>query len=545
MIRSGEIGSIVSPKLNQQAPVLREHGQSVQVLLPKDRLYNRFSTYHLVGEEAGIKRIDIKDKDDVSKMWEIERSEGMLKWINEAPDDACKNKQELKDWIEGKSYDDKNPKKRHKKSNTKLYAITKNDAGNIIPDSHSSRSQAIEGWVRVDGSSADVGENLERRRYERIMKTTLPESRDYPSPIELSYIKRPGGPPHLMPSAIRQICHMIITQDGEVNRNFFYEQADKIVSKRIVMAFVDPKNPSGTFSERALIEAGFERVVRDDIRWEEDDPKSEQRHMFVLNWEKFQEIRDKLEKSSESNILKKLQSRIITSTPDHENTKKYELKRVRDILQHKGIRKTEFLTKTELGKAVDIYSAFQDLAQTHPDDFVVTVSTPTGNEKLIGGELQFMSLEASAIVEGNQYNLTYWFEPIPSDIEHGIQERIEIHKPHPAPDMEFPLNSLSNNPECELIYAPIRHKTKDDPRSLGTTTSIPGNDNLIEILKEVKEPQMAIDDVLSILAKLKEEPTFLSLDTGSLTEANISITYKQFLSLRDKDKLPPLTTLNY
>ncbi len=281
--------------------VLNKSGQTAEIDQYAEKINNRFTTYHIVGENAGLRKVNIRSHKDIDNMWDIETSEGMKKEVNENVDDVCQNKKELKDWIEEKSYDSEDDQERRKNSYVNLFAITKNEAH--PSKSYRHRSQAVEGWIRVDGSSSEAGDNEERHRYERIIGTTLPRSKHYPSPVELSYIRKPNGEPHLMASAVRQICHMIAAQDGEVNRSFFDEQDGKVTPKRIIMAFIRPGNEN---SRKVLEEAGF-ILGKSGVSWKEGDDPKKKTDMYVLDWNEFHK---KMETNAQDHLLKRIEAKL-------------------------------------------------------------------------------------------------------------------------------------------------------------------------------------------------------------------------------------------
>lgn len=272
--------------------------QTYEINQPVNKPDSRFTTYHILGEPTGIRKIDVSSHEDIKRMWQIETSPLMTKYINETPEDANVNKKELREWIMKKSYDVKDRKLRNERSYTKLYAVTKNDKD--FPDSEKPRSQDVEGWVRVDGSSAEVNNDQEKLRYERVTGEKLPSGENYPTPIELAaYIKRPAGPILLMDSAVRTVCHMIAAQDGEVDRNFFITDPNgKITPKRIIMAFVEPAN---TLSIRVLKEAGFD-LKKEKVSW--DEGELPEKNMYVLNWDKFHQI---MEEKSKNRLLQRIE----------------------------------------------------------------------------------------------------------------------------------------------------------------------------------------------------------------------------------------------
>lgn len=317
---------------------------------------SRLTTHHDLGEQAGLRKIDWNSRQDIQRMFRIERSRGMRQRIT-APEDIETSQRAIKEWIQNHSLNREELEKRPKyaklnkllpNSTTQLYAITANDSE--FPNSLKRRSQKVEGWLRMDGGTPKKvhGKNEEKERYELAMNVTLPNSVNYPSPVELTLIRsRPGrnGPRNLATSAIRQACHMIASQDGEVERHFYSqnEKTGDMQSRRIIMAFLDNENSKlgiNKASVKAFEEAGFE-LAKKEVFWSDDERKSgiPDKDMYVLNWEKLREIRESIEKNSQSELLQKLQSKIIPSTPVPEKNQQEELAEIRQRLAHVSSKK--------------------------------------------------------------------------------------------------------------------------------------------------------------------------------------------------------------
>lgn len=286
---------------------LVRQGQSILIDQPQIRTERKFATYHVLGERAAIRKIDINSPKDIDDMWDIEQSNGMKEEIVESDSDICKTKGELRNWIRGKSDDVADRKLRHKRSYVKVYAVTKSDRFPGEPHSEGWTPE-VEGWLRVDASSSTAGGNEERHRYERVMGTTLPRSKDYPSPVELVYIRKPKNPgksevysPKLMESAVRQMCHMIASQDAEVNRNFY--ETDGTKPKRIVMAFIRTGNEA---SKKVLEAAGF-RLEKSNVIWDEDMPNKKS-DMYVLDWNEYHKLMEQNSKAGEEELMRKIAS---------------------------------------------------------------------------------------------------------------------------------------------------------------------------------------------------------------------------------------------
>jgi len=317
---------------------------------------SRFTTYHLLGEKAGLRKINWNSRQDIQRMFRIERSKGMRQRIA-APEDIETSQRAIKEWIQNRNLSREEREKRPKYARlnkllnnptTQLYAITASDSE--YPTSSKRRSQKVEGWLRMDGGSPKKvhGKNEEKERYELAMNVTLPNSVNYPSPVELTLIRsRPGrnGPRNLATSAIRQACHMIASQDGEVERHFYSqnEQTGEIQSKRIIMAFLDNENSKLGINEasvKAFEEAGFE-LAKKEVFWSDDERKAgiPDKDMYVLNWEKLREIRKSIEKNSQSELLQRLQSNIIPSAPVPEKNQQKELAEIRQRLANVSSKK--------------------------------------------------------------------------------------------------------------------------------------------------------------------------------------------------------------
>lgn len=287
--------------------VIKKTGQSALIDQPQIRTERKFATYHVLGEKASLRKIDINNPKDIDDMWDIEQSKGMKEELIETDDDLCKTKGELRNWIRGKSYDVADGKLRHERSYVKVYAVTKSDRFPGEPHSEG-WTPDVEGWLRVDASSSTAGGNEERHRYERVMRTTLPRTKDYPSPVELSYIRKPKDPnkseehnPKLMESAVRQICHMIAAQDAEVNRNFYEPNGTK--PKRIVMAFVR----TGNEASRSVLEAAGFRLEKSNVIWSEDRPNKKS-DMYVLDWDEYHKLMEQNSKAGEEELMRKIAS---------------------------------------------------------------------------------------------------------------------------------------------------------------------------------------------------------------------------------------------
>lgn len=248
------------------------------------------SRVHYVGEVAGLKRINEKDLSDLNRMWDIEMSEGRTKWMGSS---NAQSKSELARFIRIMNKESK------KNGKYNMYAITaqeNRDSHELLPREERGM---LEGRIRTD----ETQEELER--YQRILGCTVPKN--YPPPIEFGYIRRPGGPPKLMGSAVRQLCLQILKEDT-MKKGFVDEIQDengwRIVPKRPIMLFIDKDNIK---SREVAVSAGFE-IVREGVSWAAGDESNDD--MYILNWDKLQEI---VENETKSTIFKKLNplSRVI------------------------------------------------------------------------------------------------------------------------------------------------------------------------------------------------------------------------------------------
>ncbi len=108
-----------------------------------------------------------------------------------------------------------------------------------------------------------------------------------PSPVEVTYIKRPGAPARLIASALINACYLVAQQDAELALRSKSSNEQNIQHpRRKVMAFVKENNPA---SARVLLAAGFEKVV-EKVKWDEADEHADC-DTYLLNWEKLhQEI---------------------------------------------------------------------------------------------------------------------------------------------------------------------------------------------------------------------------------------------------------------
>jgi hypothetical protein len=304
--------------------VINKRGQTALIGQPQIRTERKFATYHVMGENAALRKIDIDSPADIDNMWDIEQSKGMKEELVESNDDLCKTKGELRNWIRGKSYNVVDPKLRHERSYVNVFAVTKSDRFPGEPHKEG-WSPEVEGWLRVDASSSTAGGNEERHRYERVMGTTLPRTKDYPSPAELSYIRKPKNPdkteehsPKLMESAVRQMCHMIAAQDGEVNRNFY--EPDGTKPKRIVMAFVRVGNEAS----RSVLEAAGFKLEKSGVVWDEKRPNKKS-DMYVLDWDEYHRLMDLNSKESEKELMRKIAS-FLPETSAQKMTSKKKVK---------------------------------------------------------------------------------------------------------------------------------------------------------------------------------------------------------------------------
>ena len=291
----------ISPK------ILNRRGQSAFIDQPAIKTERKFATYHVLGENAALRKVNANNPKDIDAMWDIEQSDGMKKWIIESDDDLCKTKGELRNWIRGKSDDVADRKERLERSYVKVYAVTKSDRFPGEPHDKGWTPE-VEGWLRVDSSSPNVNDNQEALRYKRVTGEELPESENYPSPVEIAYIRKPKDPdrpeehaPGLMESAVRQMCHMIAAQDAEISGDFF--ETDGVKPKRIVMAFAQVGNTS---SVKVLEAAGFV-LKKSNVIWDTDlpDKKSD---MYVLDWDKYHERMELNKKEGEKELLGKIAS---------------------------------------------------------------------------------------------------------------------------------------------------------------------------------------------------------------------------------------------
>jgi len=305
--------------------VLNKPGQSALIDQPQIRTERRFATYHVLGEKAALRKIDINNPKDIDDIWDIEQSEGMRKWIIQEESDLCKTKGELRNWIRGKSYDVADRKLRHERSYVKVYAVTKSDRFPGEPHSEG-WTPDVEGWLRVDSSTPDVNENQEMLRYERITEEKLPQSENYPGPLEISYIRKPKDPkkineyePKLMESALRQMCHMIAAQDAEANGNFY--EPDGTKPKRIIMAFAQEGNDP---TVKVLEAAGFV-LKKSDVIWDTDFP-GKKSNMYVLDWDIYHKLMELNSKAGEKELMRKIASYLPEITLKKMSRKKEEVK---------------------------------------------------------------------------------------------------------------------------------------------------------------------------------------------------------------------------
>ena len=152
-------------------------------------------------------------------------------------------------------------------------------------------------------------------------------------------------PEGLISSARRQILLQILRED--VQKGIYVGKNGEMVKpKRIVTAYVSNDNTNREEVIRSLEASGLVKV-KENVDWNAEEVRKEEGEdmcdMFVLDWEKLQQIEEQKTKES---ILDKLQtlssngerSSVIESTPESPGIQKKELARIRAVIakQKKG-----------------------------------------------------------------------------------------------------------------------------------------------------------------------------------------------------------------
>lgn len=238
----------------------------------------------IVGGRTNLRLINPSDPKDVSRVFQIEKSKGMVEHIAEAKD-LEPNRIQMARWI----------KDMNERRSVQIFAVTADKT--VRPYDHGE----VEGWLRLDGENSKEGSE-EKKRYERVLGTTLVDSS--PIPYEIAYIKRPkipgrGNAPDLITDAVIQACHMVASQDAEKEKRYKPTKKDGVIKpRRVIMAFIDKNNPQST---EVLKRAGFD-LVKESVSWDADDPPDKDMH--VLNWDSYHKIMEK----KESLLLDKLRN---------------------------------------------------------------------------------------------------------------------------------------------------------------------------------------------------------------------------------------------
>lgn len=220
-------------------------------------------TFALPGERAGLREPNPKNPVEIQRFMTIENGPAMNE-VNETDEDAI-TLDEMPGWLESLAA----------RPHVTMKAIT-SDAGEHPTDEH-----AVQGWLRIDQGTPVEGRDLsmERERYQRISGKQM--SGAELDPCEITLAPMPDGPTGLMSSALFTGVALVQERDRSVPGEH---------PRRTVVVFQEPPTPETQESFDALAACGFEQKTENLVRYDPEDGGDPDTHMFVLNWQKFDEI---------------------------------------------------------------------------------------------------------------------------------------------------------------------------------------------------------------------------------------------------------------
>lgn len=205
------------------------------------------------------------NKEEVARLFKAEKSPYMFEVVGSV-DDLNQDLNEQKDWMQSM------------KDRPTVTFRTAVDA----------KTDKTAAWIRVDQGTPGEGVSEERARYARLLKKTHSKETlldETPDPCEIAYAPVPGNE-HLMASAIRNTCHLIEARD---KKDGLWSDTDKNLRRPVVVFEGDSE--VGQFSRDALLAAGFELKSGDKLI-NYDKGEANDTRMYVLNWDKFLQIKE-------------------------------------------------------------------------------------------------------------------------------------------------------------------------------------------------------------------------------------------------------------
>jgi hypothetical protein len=230
----------------------------------------------LPNESTSLREAMPGNKREVAQLYRAEKSNYMVEVVASLKD-INQNLEEQKEWMQSM---------KDRPSVTFRTAVD-TKSGNDLPVA----------WFRIDQGTPDedttVKTSEERARYMRLLKKThsketLPD--ETPDPCEIAYAPVPGSE-HLMGSALRNAVHLIEDRDKKAG---LWSDADKSLRRPVVVFEGDAE--IAQFSRDALLAAGFELKSGDKLINYDKGERNDTR-MYVLNWDKYLQIKEGRKKS--------------------------------------------------------------------------------------------------------------------------------------------------------------------------------------------------------------------------------------------------------
>lgn len=245
---------IIPAEVRHEQPV-----QRIEAAVKKNILYPPNKGPEIMSQpwERAILREPRNKKVEIKQFVEIERCPAM-KEMNEGPDDAMRP-DEFPGWFKrAKSLPERTVK-----------AIT------------TKTKDKVRGWFRVDQGTPEEGQtkSQEQLRFERITGQKMAENEL--DPAELAYIILPHGEKGLLESAVMTGISMV-------------EQRDQAIAgdhpPRKLIVYQEPPTKAWQEAYDCLAACGFEQATKELVGYDADSTPDT--HMYVLNWDKFRQIRE-------------------------------------------------------------------------------------------------------------------------------------------------------------------------------------------------------------------------------------------------------------
>ena len=217
------------------------------------KMFGHKGIVHMVGERAGLSRIDLTDLEDILRLDAIDKDPK-----TKTMGDETMSFQELIEWAQG---------------NQEWYFFAVRGTKESV--SNKSEIGKLQGWIQA---YYIYDYNIARMFKEKMIPKDIPEDTRI---CEVSYAKFPDADPHQIASALRQAI-LLIAADMEVRSQTKVDMSEKPL---LIRATVDPKNVD---SVRVLKSCGFVKVGRmpyNKYEREQDD-------VYILDWNKFYSIVD-------------------------------------------------------------------------------------------------------------------------------------------------------------------------------------------------------------------------------------------------------------